>query len=448
MKKETAVGLFVCGALAATLFLLSYVGLLRFSNPRAAKYDVPLREAAGLVRRSEVRIAGVKVGVVDGITLSGDMPYPVIISIALDPACELYADACGCVRQDGMLGSRYLDLSPGTRSAQRIEQGARLASPSSRGGTVEDLFERMAEVSTELRAVAQTTRSLIEAEETRAFVVDMATQMRELSEQVALCMRYVRRAVPVVVDEVDSVMSDVHMIIDRADTLSRQLESGNGTLSKLIHDDGIYQQINKVGNRIVSVVETVDHTALRVDGHNEWLLQNPICPGACYNQKSYLSLLLEPPTKFFGLFGLVGTPCGTVEQWYVVNNNRNCDGTIKLRQELSPYLFNLQLGVRHPYGALRLGIIESTVGAALDLATPWWRDTLKLESSLWAYDFRGRNRLCDDRPHLKWINRLFLTPSVCFVAGVDDFVSCRTRNVFVGAGISLDESTLNHLFAW
>jgi phospholipid/cholesterol/gamma-HCH transport system substrate-binding protein len=448
MKKETAVGLFLCGALIATLVLLSYVGLLRFSHPRSAHYIVPLREAAGLVRRSEVRIAGVKVGFVESITLSGDTPYPVRITVALDPSCELYADACGCVRQDGMLGSRYLDLFPGTRSLKCAELGACLAPPSSRGGTVEDLFERMAEVSTELRAVAQTTRALIEAEETRAFIADMAVQMRDLSEQLALCMRFVRRAAPAVFHEADGVMGDVRTLIDRADILTAQLESGNGTLSKLIHDDTVYEQARTVGNRIISVVETVDHTALRVDGHNEWLLQNSLCPGACYNQKSYLSLLLEPPTKFFGLFGLVGTPCGTVEQWYVVNTPRTCDGTIKLRQELSPYLFNLQLGVRHPYGSLRLGLIESTVGAALDLATPWWRDTIKLESSLWAYDFRGRNRLCDDRPHLKWINRLFLTPSVCFVAGVDDFVSCRTRNVFVGAGISLDESTLEHLFSW
>ena len=448
MKTETAVGLFVCGALAAALFLVSYLGLIRFSSPNAAVYNAPLREAAGLVRRAEVRIAGVKVGYVEQIALSGDTAYPVLATIAVDSSCQLHSGASAFVRQDGLLGGRYLELNPGSSEMPVIAPNEMLAPAQARGGTVEDLFERMAQVSDEMRAVARITREYITNEENRAFLADMTLQIQDLSQEVARCMKYVRRAAPAVIDEVDSVLSDVHAIVDRADRVSRQLEQGEGTLGKLLTDDALYTQAQTVGKRVVSIIETVDHTTLGVDGWNEWLLQNPICPGACYNQKSYVSLLLEPPNKFFGLLGLVGTPCGTVDQCFVVDDTRNCSGHTHLVQPLSPYLFNIQLGIRHPYGAVRMGVIESTIGAALDLATPWWHDIVRLESSLWAYDFRGRNRLCDDRPHLKWINRLFLTPSICFVAGIDDFVSCRTRNVFVGAGISLDETTLNNLFFW
>ncbi len=60
------------------------------------------------------------------------------------------------------------------------------------------------------------------------------------------------------------------------------------------------------------------------------------------------------------------------------------------------------------------------------------------------YDFKGQNRINDEQPHLKWINRIFLFNSIYLAFGFDDFVSKDNKSIFLGAGFRFGDDDLKY----
>ena len=103
----------------------------------------------------------------------------------------------------------------------------------------------------------------------------------------------------------------------------------------------------------------------------------------------------------------------------------------------------MQFGKLFNYVTVRAGLIEGTGGFALDLFVPF-RERHGVLSTFKMYDFRGKNRLNDERPHLKWINRIFLYNSIYLAFGFDDFVSKNDRSIFLGAGFRFGDDDLKY----
>ncbi|MFN4225947.1 MAG: outer membrane lipid asymmetry maintenance protein MlaD [Hyphomonas sp.] len=77
-------------------------------------YDVTARfnSVSGLARGSDVRIAGVKAGVIKSI--DGDPKrFEAVVTMSLDSKWELPDDTDARVSTDGLLGSAYIALEPG-----------------------------------------------------------------------------------------------------------------------------------------------------------------------------------------------------------------------------------------------------------------------------------------------------------------------------------------------
>ena len=111
-KAEVLLGAVVVAVLAAFVWLTFEVG---GGAPRDAKrYVLLLDSALGLAEDNAVAIAGVKVGVVDAIVVDGRQAK---VTIAIDPALALHADAKAALRQKTLLGEKYVDLDPGANGA-------------------------------------------------------------------------------------------------------------------------------------------------------------------------------------------------------------------------------------------------------------------------------------------------------------------------------------------
>lgn len=122
-KLELSVGVFVLAGLALIAFLsLSIGGLEVFKGDR---YSVKARFATvgDLAPDATVRIAGVKVGRVDSISLEG---YAAEVVLLIDDEIALPADTIASIRTQGLLGQSYVSLSPGA-SERDLVDGGRIA---------------------------------------------------------------------------------------------------------------------------------------------------------------------------------------------------------------------------------------------------------------------------------------------------------------------------------
>lgn len=109
---ETLVGLFV--VVAAGLFVWFAVSNGGQSSSGGDRYEVMARfnNVSGISRGSDVRVAGVKKGVVKTIAFDGER-FEAILTLALDEDIELPDDSDARITTDGILGGAFISLEPG-----------------------------------------------------------------------------------------------------------------------------------------------------------------------------------------------------------------------------------------------------------------------------------------------------------------------------------------------
>jgi phospholipid/cholesterol/gamma-HCH transport system substrate-binding protein len=109
--RDLVVGLFVLAGLVAIAYLSLQVGGLSYKGPGGLRLVAGFDAVGGLSERAPVRIAGVKVGQVESITLGDDLRAQVTLD--LDPRLELSTDTVASIRTEGLLGDQFIELSPG-----------------------------------------------------------------------------------------------------------------------------------------------------------------------------------------------------------------------------------------------------------------------------------------------------------------------------------------------
>jgi phospholipid/cholesterol/gamma-HCH transport system substrate-binding protein len=117
-------------------FALSCFGLLLFLwlafggsiplKPKGYEFKVPFKEATSLAVEADVRISGVPVGKVKSVKLAKNGYNEA--TIQLDPRyAPLPSDARAILRQKTLLGETYVELTPGSRFAPKLKEGATLS---------------------------------------------------------------------------------------------------------------------------------------------------------------------------------------------------------------------------------------------------------------------------------------------------------------------------------
>jgi phospholipid/cholesterol/gamma-HCH transport system substrate-binding protein len=112
---EISVGAFVLAGIIAVLFLIVQVSGVNFSDAETS-YTVTARfdDVAGLRPRAKVSMAGVNLGRVRAISV--DTTYgEAIVEMEIDGAPgNLSSDTSAKILTEGILGARYIGLSPGS----------------------------------------------------------------------------------------------------------------------------------------------------------------------------------------------------------------------------------------------------------------------------------------------------------------------------------------------
>ena len=118
--------------IAGTVLVVLLGGLLGFVHAKSAVENdarafylyAPFSKADGLMNGADVRIAGIKVGEVEGQKLGNG--YQVLVKLGFDKKIELSVDTSAVIETDGLLGSKYLEIVPGA-DEEMLESGDEIA---------------------------------------------------------------------------------------------------------------------------------------------------------------------------------------------------------------------------------------------------------------------------------------------------------------------------------
>ena len=108
---ELVVGIFVLAGLACLAYLGIHLGKMEIIGS-GYKVAITFDNISGLKKGAAVEVAGVDVGRVESIRLaSGDRAQ---VTLRLEPDLKLHDDAIASIRTKGIIGDKFVKLSPGS----------------------------------------------------------------------------------------------------------------------------------------------------------------------------------------------------------------------------------------------------------------------------------------------------------------------------------------------
>lgn len=110
-KIEFLVGCFVLIGLLAVFYLALQLGGARFFGSESYELQARFSSVSGVNAGSRIEIAGVPVGKVKEITLSDN--FYAIATLELPNRIQLDDDTIASVKTAGLIGDRFIELSPG-----------------------------------------------------------------------------------------------------------------------------------------------------------------------------------------------------------------------------------------------------------------------------------------------------------------------------------------------
>ncbi|MDF0652777.1 MAG: outer membrane lipid asymmetry maintenance protein MlaD [Nitrospira sp.] len=109
-KLELIVGVFVLVGIVCLGYLSIKLGKLELIGGNVYEVDALFNSATGLKAGATVEVAGVEVGRVKTIRLKEDRA---MVSLAVQTGTKLYSDTIASIKTRGIIGEKYLALSPG-----------------------------------------------------------------------------------------------------------------------------------------------------------------------------------------------------------------------------------------------------------------------------------------------------------------------------------------------
>ncbi len=479
--RETKVGIFVLAALAVFIFMGFFIGSFRFDRHKYHHYRLYFNDISGLLSKAEVKIAGVKVGWVEDINLVERGNMCAQADVCIDKAYCLYANAYGVVRQEGLLGPAYLEVIPGDPSLCSLATGDEIARSNASLASTDELMRAFKQVTDDMQAISGAIKQALGGDDGVNEVADLVNKFKEAVRQID------GKVLPAITESVDTIAqvvdrdfgrfaTRVEQTAQNLDTASEQMlegfaqvreiaadiNEGKGVIGQLMHNDDIYHAVRYTTDNIANAFRKFNELYFTYDGHVENMFER--ASFSCFkNAKGIFNVRIYPREDYFYLVGVT-----TSQQGYIRRTTTLQDYTDDCLNEICPdsdlpewakyqYIYNrnlqrikrnafkvdLQFGKLFKNVAVRAGLIEGTGGFAVDLFLPFGKRHGVI-STFKMYDFRGQNRIDDERPHLKWINRIFLFDHIYLAAGFDDFVSRCDKSFFLGAGFRFGDADIRY----
>ncbi len=140
-RLELYVGIFVLLGIAAVAYLTLKLGSGSLIGSDTYVVEARFANAGGLHSGSNVLLAGVTVGRVDGVRMDS-ADYSAIATLRIQSALRIPTDSMASIKTTGLIGDKFVSLSPGADEAF-LEPGTRITMTES-AVDLESLIGKMA----------------------------------------------------------------------------------------------------------------------------------------------------------------------------------------------------------------------------------------------------------------------------------------------------------------
>jgi phospholipid/cholesterol/gamma-HCH transport system substrate-binding protein len=226
--------------------------------------------AAGLREGSQVRLAGLPVGVVQRIRISessdAERAVEVVMRVPVDYQKEIRADSLARLATAGLLGEAFVDVSRGKPDQPVVQNGGEVKSIEE--ADIKRIVQNTNDVISNLRVLSsklnEITGQVQAGQGTMGkLIYDQALYNR--MNQMSLDLQRVVARMERGEGTIGKLMEDETLYrrtvasIDRLNQVLDDVQHGKGTLAKLISDPSVYNDVHQLVARATTMVDNVNN---------------------------------------------------------------------------------------------------------------------------------------------------------------------------------------------
>ncbi len=253
------------------IFILSVTGDISLFKDTMV-YTTRLNAAEGLKNGDEVRLAGKRVGKVESVEFGGipasPSDKPILVTLSLNGADvrdRIRSDSKAILGQQGFLGDRVIDITPGTSAGDPLPSGAEI--PSADQASLAAVFGGANDLLVTFNTVGNQVKELMDNIQNgkgtigrllhddaiyvnlNRTVLESQALLRRVQEGNGTIARFLNDP---------TLYNDLRGVTNQLEAIATDLRSGKGTAGKLLNDDRIYEQANDAIAKANTAIEKLD----------------------------------------------------------------------------------------------------------------------------------------------------------------------------------------------
>ncbi len=461
---EVKVGFFVLITVLGLIYLSVRINRHGFSLKSTKTYHLVFSSASGVIKQTPVEYAGIRVGFVEGVSLSEGKAR---VTIKVEPGVPVYHDSYVGLANRGILGEKIITISGGGKEPELADGGIIEAQGGS--GGLDEAFKNFNDIAASIKDLIQggdgkpSLRDVIGnvtdiSEDLRTLVRSNKKEMNDIVKnvheftkllndgdlkQIVVNLRstsdnlksFVKDADPQlrdVVKDFGKVMAKIDDTVSSLNRIVAKVEKGEGTVGRLLSDDTTANKINDTLDGVNDFVGRMKRLEIAVGFKGEYL-------SSAAQMQSIASFRLQPNRDKYFLFEFTDGPIELANEKVEITTTETGGATtvVKEGRRKNTFSFTALFAQRFYDFTLKAGLIRSTGGVGAEYHL--WRDRISIGTDL--FDFSR-----DERLHWRAYAALHLFKIFHFTGGVDDIVQRNGhRNYFAGAGIMLTDNDLKSL---
>jgi len=435
--------------------LIGYMSMSVSENPnifgRANKAWFLVKDANGLVKGSQVKSAGIPVGVIKNVSLQDGQAR---VDLEMKSDFPLYSSAAVEIKSQGILGDKNVGIVAGSPTDPPLAHGGQILNVKDTG-SLDKVIESVGDIADSLKSTAQALKEAMTEDGSRKQILGrIVSNIEHLTQDISEVTARNKGKINDIVDQVDRVTKSLDDILNdkgddslknqlkrtvarmdsamkNIDEITGKINRGEGTIGKLVNDDETVDNLNTAIDGVNNFLDTADKLQTSLDFHSDYLANVNMT-------KTEVGIKLQPGLDRFYYIGVVDDPAGYSEQ-QIANTTVNGGSSSTVNTTTvykNKFMFDLLFGKTFWDVSVKGGVIENTGGVGFEYS--FLRSRAKFEVD--AFDFTNMNL----RARLQYN----LWRGIYVTGGVNDIMNNkRLYSNYIGAGLLLTNDDMKLLLA-
>ena len=449
LTPETKIGFFTLFSLLAIGYMFFVLNPRGFSGDSYKPYYTLVPDASGIIENSNVLTNGVVIGKVKSIELSDEGMTR--IDFEVKSFVKIPEGSRTGIKGKGLLGDVFLEVVRSNRYDSLLSEGARLEAMNVKM-SINDLTELAGSVGKDVKQVTSRVANAIGNDESEKALKDILMDLRDSLALVKTALQNNTKNIDKITESIRKASENVEQASVSIKSIAGGLDSGKGTLGKLLKDEKIAEEIEEGLVSVNEVLSPARRLRIDVDYHGEYRFFQ--------ENQHFVNVRLQTQPDLFYLLGV--TNAYKTEQYSSLEIDGNTSGSDKdldKPHESAKYTlhrkealrFNVQIGKRWGDLELRLGLFESTGGIAADYY--FFSDIVKLGFEAYEWNLKNTEAFKErEYAYFKTYLSVNFLSNLYLIAGLNDFTRLKVWNdgkypIFVGAGFHFTDRDLTSIMS-